>query len=145
MAMKAVYTVVLAACLVPGVAGQQEKPVPEDSIRISIPGCSRGVMFTVTESPEHESRSLVAPGRRFRMAGKRELLDEIRGREGTMIEVTGIVKKSQVDQSGVAVGDRVRISPGPTPGAGVSNNPNFNQNILDVEGWRQLAGSCPTR
>ena len=143
--MKAVYTVVLAMSLAPALSGQQEKPVPSDSVRISIPGCSRGVMFTVTESPEHESRSPVAPGRRFRMAGKKELLREIQGREGTMIEVTGIVLKGQVDQTGVAVGDRVRVSPGPTPGASVSNNPSFNQNILDVEGWRQLAGTCPTR
>lgn len=142
--MKTVYTVVLALSFGPGlVAQQQERPVPSDSVRISIPGCSSGVMFTVKESPEHESRSQVAPGRRFRMAGKRELLDEIRGREGTMIEVTGIILRSQIDQTGVAVGDRVRVSPGPTPGSGVSNNPNFNQNILDVEGWRQLAGDCP--
>ena len=34
-------------------ASAQEKPVPKDSIRISIPGCPKGVMFTVTESPEH--------------------------------------------------------------------------------------------
>lgn len=143
--MKSLSTVVLAVALGPGLAAQQdqEKPVPKDSVRISIPGCSRGVMFTVMESPEHESRSSVAPGRRFRMAGKRELIQEIQGREGTMIEVTGIVLRSQIDQTGTAVGDRVRISPGPTPGSSVSNNPNFAQNILDVEGWRQLAGECP--
>jgi hypothetical protein len=143
MDMKSVYTVVLAVSLAPGLSAQpQEKPVPKDSVRISIPGCSKGVMFTVMESPEHESRSSVAPGRRFRLAGKKELLKEIQSREGTMIEVTGLILKGQIDQSGVAIGDQVRISPGPTPGSSVAGNPNYTQSILDVEGWRQLAGRC---
>jgi hypothetical protein len=141
--MKALSTVVLAAAFAAHLSGQQEKPVPKDSVRISIPGCAKGVVFTVRESPEHESRSSVEPGRRFRLAGKKELLKEIREREGTMIEVTGLVLKGQVDQTGVAIGGNVRISPGPTPGSGVGSNPNYSQNILDVEGWRQLAGDCP--
>ena len=141
--MKAAYTVVLAAVLGAGVSAQQEKPVPKDSVRISIPGCAKGVMFTVTESPEHESRTSLAPGRRFRLAGKKELLKEIREREGTMIEVTGLILKGQIDQSGVAIGDKVRVSPGPAPGSAMGGNPNYSQSILDVEGWRQLAGECP--
>jgi hypothetical protein len=141
--MKALTTVVLAAAVAAHLSGQQEKPVPKDSVRISIPGCAKGVVFTVRESPEHESRSSVEPGRRFRLAGKKELLKEIREREGTMIEVTGLVLKGQIDQTGVAIGGNVRISPGPTPGSGVGTNPNYSQNILDVEGWRQLAGDCP--
>ena len=36
----------LAVGLVAGTAAQQEKPVPKDSMRISIPGCAKGVMFT---------------------------------------------------------------------------------------------------
>ena len=141
--MKALCTVVLAAGLGVVASGQQEKPVPKDSVRISIPGCAKGVMFTVTESPEHESRSSVAPGRRFRLAGKKDLPKEIRDREGSVIEVTGLILKGQIDQSGVAIGGNVRISPGPTPGSAVGGNPNYSQNILDVEGWRQLAGDCP--
>ena len=75
--MRAISTVVLVGALAAGAAAQ-EKPVPKDSIRISIPGCSKGTAFTVMESPEHESRSSVAPGRRFRLAGKKDLLKEIR-------------------------------------------------------------------
>lgn len=117
--------------------------MPKDSMRISIPGCAKGVMFTVMESPEHESRSSVAPGRRFRLAGKKELLKEIREREGTMVEVTGLIKKGQEDQSGVAIGGGIRVGPGPAPGSTVGTNPNYSQTILDVEGWRALAGECP--
>jgi hypothetical protein len=132
--------------LVVGVAGvvlAQEKPVPKDSVRISIPGCSKGVVFTVMPSPEHESRSSVAPGRRFRLAGKKELLKEIKDQEGSMIEITGLILKGQIDQSGVPLGGGVRVGPGPSPLSGVGRDPNYSQAILDVEGWRQLAGECP--
>ena len=67
--MRTLHTLALVVGLA-AMAAAQEKPVPKDSIRISIPGCPKGVMFTVTESPEHESRSSVPPGRRFRLSGK---------------------------------------------------------------------------
>ena len=142
--MKLLCTVGLTVGLAIAPAAQQEKPVPKDSMRIAIPGCVKGVVFTVRDSPEHESRSSVAPGRRFRLAGKKELLKEIRQREGTMIEVTGLIRKGQLDQSGVAIGGNVRVGPGPSPlGGAVGSNPSYNQIILDVEGWRALAGECP--
>ena len=90
-------------------------------------------------SPEHESRSSVAPGRRFRLAGKKELLKEIRDREGSMIEVTGLILRSQVDQTGVAVGGNIRIAPGPTPGSAVGANPNYYATCFD---GRQLHASA---
>ncbi|MEZ5286461.1 MAG: hypothetical protein R2712_16965 [Vicinamibacterales bacterium] len=127
------------------VAAGQEKPVPDDSLRIAIPGCSKGVVFTVTESPEHESRSSVAPGRRFRLAGPKKLLEEIKAWEGAVIEVTGLIKKGQIDERGISLGGGVRVGPGPTPGSAVGRNPNFSQIVLDVEGWRPLTGACPKR
>jgi hypothetical protein len=141
--MKALWAVAVAAGLVAAGAGQQqqtEKPVPKDSIRISIPGCAKGTAFTVMESPEHESRSSVAPGRRFRLAGKKELMKEIKNAEGQMIEITGLIRKGQLDPGG----GQVRITPGPMSGStSVGSNPNYEQVILDVEGWRPLAAGCP--
>jgi len=143
--MQALTIVALVAGLAGSTLAQQEKPVPKDSVRISIPGCSKGVVFTVMPSPEHESRSSVPPGRRFRLAGPKALLKEIRDGEGSMIEVTGLIRKGQLDPGGIAIGGGVRVGPAPSPLGGVGRNPNFNQIILDVEGWRPLAGECPTR
>jgi len=140
--MKVLWAAAVAAGLTAGVAGQQpgEKPVPKDSIRITIPGCAKGTAFTVMESPEHESRSSVAPGRRFRLAGKKDVMKEIRLAEGQMVEITGLIRKGQLDPTG----GRVKISPGPMSGnTSVGSNPNYEQVILDVEGWRPLAGNCP--
>ena len=141
--MRTLHTVALVVGLA-AMAAAQEKPVPKDSIRISIPGCPKGVMFTVTESPEHESRSSVPPGRRFRLSGKKELLKEIKEREGGLIEVTGLIRKGQVDQTGVSLGGGVSVSPGPMGGS-MGRDPSYSQVILDVEGWRPLVGDCPLK
>src|SRR6187549_713285 len=101
--MRALLAFAAAAGLAVGAAAQQpqqEKPVPKDSIRITIPGCSKGTVFTVMESPEHESRSSVAPGRRFRLAGKKDVLADVKKAEGQMIEITGLIRKGQQDPTG---------------------------------------------
>ena len=78
-------------------SAQEEKPVPKDSVRVSIPGCSKGSAFVVTESPEGERTSVeIQTGRRFRLTGKKELLNEIKAREGYMIAVTGIVRRNDL-------------------------------------------------
>src|SRR5215510_9280392 len=93
-------------------AAQEEKPVPKDSVRVSIPGCSKGSAFVVTESPEGERTSIeIKTGRRFRLTGKKDLLKEIEAREGYVIEVTGIVRRNDLQgPGGISLGGgRVRI------------------------------------
>lgn len=144
-------TALLAAVLLAissGAAGQDRK-VPDDSIRISIPGCSKGRTFIVVRTPGHEPvRSDVAPGRRFRLSGKKALLQEIKKHEGTTIEVTGLVRQSQVaGPGGVAIGG-ARISGGPPQaptGSPIYQGTPVEQAVIDVESWRLLSEPCPRR
>jgi hypothetical protein len=129
----------------------QDREVPKDSTRISIPGCARGRVFTVAPPIEDEPlRSDVAPGRRFRLAGQKSMLDEIAKREGAMLEVTGLVRKAQLSgQGGIPIaGGRIRIGGG-VPQSPTSTDPRrdpgFNQAVIDVESWRPLPESCPAR
>ena len=130
-------------------AAQEEKPVPKDSVRVSIPGCSKGSAFVVTESPEGERTSIeIKTGRRFRLTGKKELLNEIKKREGNMIEVTGIVRRNDLEgPGGISLGGgRVRIGgQQPVSGSGSVTNraPESANAILDVEGFRPLGQQCP--
>jgi hypothetical protein len=128
---------------------QEEKPVPKDSVRVSIPGCSKGSAFVVTESPEAERTSIeIKAGRRFRLTGKKDLLNEIKAREGYMIEVTGIIRRNDLSgPGGISLGGgRVRIG-GTQPAAGggsVTNRAPESMNaIIDVEGFRPLGAPCP--
>jgi hypothetical protein len=124
--------------------------VPKDSTRIAIPGCARDRVFIVAEAPSHEPvGTRLEPGRRFRMAGKREVLDAIKAREGTMVEVTGLVRKSDLDGSGGVrlFGGRVRIG-GAQPQAPLSDvqrNSTYTEIVLDVESYRMLTEPCPSR
>lgn len=128
-------------------AGAQERPVPKDSARISIPGCARGRVFIVGQSPSHEPvRSDIAPGRRFRLNAKKPLREEIKKHEAYMIEVTGLVRQQDLaPPPGISIGG-VRIGGGP-PQAGVADarrNMGGMDPVIDVESWRPLPEPCPS-
>jgi hypothetical protein len=131
------------------VAAQERKP-PADSEELSLAGCAKGRTFIVAEGPEHEPRQVVvAPGRRFRIEGPKDVLDDIKRREGRLIEVTGLVRKSDVaGPGGIPIaGGRVRIGGGParSPMGDPARDPGYNQAVMDVSSWRLLDGSCPKR
>ena len=136
---------VLATTLLFTLAGQQEKPVPKDSVRVFINGCANGQVFTAGVLKEDQpGRSDIKAGTKFRLQGSKTVLNEIKAHKGSEIEVTGLIRKGQFEQGGIAIGGHVRIG-GATP---MSNDPtrqaNVSTPILDVEGWRQLSGSCPS-
>ncbi len=128
----------------------QEKKIPKDSSRVSIPGCAKGRTFIVAQSPEHEPvRSDIEAGRRFRLSGPKKVLNDIKVHEGSMVEVTGLVRTAQLaGPGGVAIaGGRIRIG-GALPQAPISDvrrDPLYNQVVIDVESWRQLPDPCPAR
>ena len=129
-------------------ASTQERPVPKDSSRLSIPGCAYDRLFIVDVGPEHEMpRSDMKPGRRLRLSGDKKILCEIKARQGDMVEITGLVRKSDLMEQGVSVaGGRVRIMPGRSPvGSNVGRDPGVSQAVIDVESWRLLNTTCPAR
>jgi hypothetical protein len=146
------FLLAMALALISGalLAAQEQAKVPKDSARIAIPGCTRDRVFTVADAPNHEPvGTRLEPGRRFRLAGKRELLDDIKRREGTMVEVTGLVRKSDLEGSGGVrlFGGRVRIG-GAQPQAPLSDvqrNSTYAEVVLDVESYRMLTEPCPAR
>ena len=142
-------TVILAAVAVLSgrLVAQERKPVPKDSVRVSIPGCTRGYIFTAGRRTVDEPGSVSVPeGMHFRMNGPKTLIAEIKAHEGSMIEIIGLTKRGQFKPDGVAIGGGVRVGPGPGfTGGSVPGSPVANQLSIDVEGWRPVAGSCPTR
>ncbi len=131
-----------------GVVLAQEKPVPKDSTRLTVPGCAYDRLFLVDISPEHEMpRTDLKPGRRLRLSGPKKLLEEIKAHHGDMVELTGLIRKSDLVEQGVGLaGGRVRIMPGRSP-VGATGGPDstVTQAIIDVESWRLLNATCPAR
>jgi hypothetical protein len=127
-------------------AAQETKPVPKDSVRVALPGCTKGYVFTVgPRTLEEPGQFEIREGMHLRMNGPRKLMAEIKAHEGSAIEITGLMKKGQFND-GVSIGGGVRISPG-TPGSagGVRASPAGNQIQIDVEGWRPIVGGCGSR
>ncbi len=126
-------------------AQQESKPVPKDSVRVSVSGCTKGYIFTAgRRSIDEPTRANIPEGMHMRMNGKKDTIKEIRAHEGSMVEITGLMKKGQYLE-GVNIGGGVRVMPGATPSGGsMMNYPAAYQISIDVEGWRPIDGACRT-
>jgi hypothetical protein len=139
---------IVAVALLSGpLVAQEQKPVPKGSVRVSIPGCTKGYIFTAGRRTADEPGSADIPqGLHFRMNGPKKMMAEIKAREGSMIAITGTMKKGQYDPSGVGIGGGVRMTPGAeSTGGSRPGTPIGNQIFIDVEGWRPAVGDCPSR
>jgi hypothetical protein len=136
----------VAAALSGPLAAQESKPVPKDSVRVFVPGCSKGRVFTAGQRTEDQTGGAAVPeGTHLRMNGPKTMMAEIKGVEGSRIEITGLIKRGQFAQEGVSIGSGVRVGPGPRSTGGLSPNPYVQQLTIDVEGWRRVVGACPSR
>jgi hypothetical protein len=145
--MKTSAAIVIAVAVLSGpLVAQENKPVPKDSVRVLVPGCTKGFIFTAGRRTEDEPGTLEIPeGMHLRMNGPKKMMAEIKAHEGSMIVITGLMKKGQYIP-GVAVGGGVRIGPGPSStGGSLSSSPNVSQISVDVESWRPIVGACPSR
>ena len=122
-----------------------EKPrVPEDSVELTVVGCLSGrVLKTVPPREADVQRGPNVGERTFRLAGPRDVMDEVKKRNKQLVEVVGLVKRSALDDKGVKTG-RVAISGG-SPVAGSGKIPTGVENVavMDVTSVRMRATSCP--
>jgi hypothetical protein len=147
--MKTVFflmTVMVVASIPDAPLAQERKPVPKDSVRVFIPGCSKGYMFTAGHPSEDQPGGAAVPeGMHLRMNAPKSMMADIKGHEGSMLEITGLIKKGQFAQDGIGIGRGVRVTGGSSP-----TDPGLTRSaagasplMIDVEGWRRIAGECP--
>ena len=126
---------------------QEETRVPKDSAQVSINGCAKNGIFIVGDRREDQPGTLeIQPGRRFRLNGPKALLNEIKAHRRTVMQVTGLIRKADVQPpQGIGVlGGRVRIG-GAMPRDAISDparDPAYNQAVIDVRSWKALTGDC---
>jgi hypothetical protein len=144
--MRLVAIVALAMAVSSPLGAQETKPVPKGSVRVSIPGCSKGYMFTAgARTVEAPGNVDVPEGMHLRLNGPKKMIAEIKAHEGSLIEITGLMRKGQYGPSGIGIGG-VRVQPGSSPGSGsISVGAPASPVMLDVEGWRPVVGNCSVR
>jgi hypothetical protein len=141
--MKGIVAAAFVAACAATAAAQEPKPVPKDSVRVVVSGCTKGYIFTAGPRSIDEPGSFeIREGMHLRMNGPKALMHDIKAHEGARIEITGLMKKGQY-REGVSIGGGVSVSPGAS--AGGRPSPYTSQAFIDVEGWRQLEGGCASR
>ena len=122
----------------------QEKPkVPKDSVELTVIGCLKGRVLRTSDERQSDVESGPFVGARsFHLSSKKEVTDEIKRQQGHLVVVTGIVKRSSLDDKGIKVGG-VAINGG-SPVAGTRSMPSPAENVavMDVSAVRFRASSC---
>jgi len=145
--MKPTAVVALAvAVLTGGLVAQETKPVPKDSVRVTVPGCTKGYIFTAgPKTADEPARGDIPEGMRIRMNGPKKMMADIKAHEGSMIEITGLMKKGQYLPGGVPLGGGARLGAADPMAGRVGSSPTAGQIQIDLEAWRPFVGSCPSR
>src|SRR4051812_3188459 len=125
---------------------KQEKPkVPKDSIELVVTGCLKGRVLAVSDVRQEDTQSgPIVKSKSFRVAGKKDIMKDVKENDGHLVDVTGIVKKSSLVEPGVRVGKNVTIGGGPpvAGSGGATPIPNEYIPVLDAESVRMRASSC---
>jgi hypothetical protein len=147
--MRVAIAVAIVMTSIGVLAAQETRPVPKDSVRVYLTGCTKGMVFTAGPRMEDPPSNLeMREGTHLRMNGPKKLMAEIKAHEGSMmVGITGLMKKGQYAPGGVSLGGGVRIAPAPSsPGPSASiGNTAIEQTSIDVESFRPVAGRCPLR
>jgi hypothetical protein len=134
-------TLMTLALLVPQ-DGQEKPRVPKDSIELTVIGCLEGRVLKTIERRQTDVESGPYVGERtFRLAAKREVMDEIRKHDHHLVEVVGIVKRSALDDKGIKVGGVAMSGGSPAAGRGIPS-PAENVPVMDASAVRMRAESC---
>jgi hypothetical protein len=137
----------IPVCGAPTVAAQ-EKPLPKSEVRVQVPGCAYNRTFISSSAPAGEGVGAIPEGRRFKMNASKEMLADIKKQAPSMIEITGRIRRADLDDvRGIDVGGGVRIGGGrPQAGVGGSRGVmSYNEVMMDVESFRLLPDRCPSR
>ena len=105
----------------------------------------KGRVLAVSDVRQEDTQSgPIVKSKSFRVAGKKDLMKEVKEHDGHLVDVTGIVKKSALIEPGIKVGKSVTIGGGPpvAGSGGTSPIPHEYIPVLDAESVRMRASSC---
>ena len=124
--------------------GQEKPKVPKDSIMAVLTGCIRGRVIRATDVRQTDTTSGVnVTGRTFRISGKRNVMDIVKEKDGQIVEMTGLIKKSALIEPGMKFkGGRVIV--GGSSGSGPNSVPSPAENVVVIDALTvtPTGGSC---
>ena len=142
--MKMVALALLVAAASYQEAPQERPKVPDDSVELVVSGCLKGRVLAVSDTRETDTQSgPIVRAKSFRLAGKGDLMKEVKKEDGHFVEVAGIVKRSALDDKGIKIGKRVAVGGG-SPVASTKSMPDpvADVAVMDISALRQRSSSC---
>jgi hypothetical protein len=136
------------ACLLAAVplAAQQEGQikVPKDSLLVVVTGCLNGRALRADDVRQTDTTTgITIRSRTFRVAAKKDVMEVVKENNHRHVEVTGLIKKSALRESGIKFkGGRVVVGGGPSGGPGALPDPADNVTVLDAVSVQNLGKSC---
>jgi hypothetical protein len=124
--------------------GQETPKIPKDSVRLVVTGCLKGRVLHVddTRQPDVQGGFPIS-ARSFRLAGKKEVMNDVKKQDKRLVEVEGLVKQSSLAEPGVKIGKGITISGGSsTTGTGRTPPPTEYIPVLDAWSVQQKGGTC---
>ncbi len=127
--------------------GQEPPKVPKDSMRVLITGCVKGRLIAVDDVRRTDIQGgFPINARSFRLAGKKDVMDEVKRQDKHTVQVEGLVKLSALAEPGMKIGKGITVSGGsPTAGTGRPPAPTENIPVIDVWSVQVKANSCSAR
>jgi hypothetical protein len=129
---------------------QDTKKIPSDSVEVEARGCFKGRVFTATGQAEDENtrKGPDITGRNFRVAGPKDVMDQVKRYDRQYVSLVGIVRRASLDDQGIGMrvgkGARVVIgAPGGDPTRPNSTAAAPSVATMDVTAVRLLADRCP--
>jgi hypothetical protein len=126
---------------------QEERPkVPKDSVQVTVLGCLKGRVLSVADVRQVDTQSgPPITQRAFRLAGKKDEMNEVKKNDGQRVEIMGLIKKSALAEPGMKFkGGRVVVGGG-TMSSGQSSrppDPAENTVVMDVQTVQAVGGTC---
>jgi hypothetical protein len=127
---------------------QEERPkVPKDSLQVTVLGCLKGRVLSAADVRQVDTQSgPPITQRAFRLAGKKDEMNEVKKNDGQRVEIMGLIKKSALMEPGVKFkGGRVAVGGGSMSGGGSMGQPHDpaeNVVVMDVQTVQAVGGSC---
>ena len=138
--MTAIALAAVLALMTPQETKQEKTKVPDDSVRLTVIGCLTGrALKTVANRPPDVESGPNVGERTFRLAGKKDVMEEVKKLNGHLVDVVGLVRRSDLDDKGVKIGGAT-VSGAPMTGRLPS--PGANVAVMDVTSVRDRATSC---
>jgi hypothetical protein len=148
IAVLALATPALAQDQKPQEQNQEEgKPkVPKDSLQVVVLGCLKGRVIRAADvrQPDVTSGPTIT-NTSFRLAGNKDRMKEVKDNDGQRVQITGLIKKSALQNQGMKFkGGRIAVGGGaPVAGSpGTAPSPAENVLVMDVLAVEGLGGSC---